>query len=194
MIKNLLKSKVNPTEIKGRITPLKLLRDGRVMIQASSKNEIETVGDKIGEKCGEELEVNIKKLRNTRLVLLNIPEDITLENVEETLTIQNPELDLKEEDIRAKFCYTTKRETRNLVIEADSGTRTKLMQARIKLGWAICRVDDYLSTESIRMKTEVSKGCPQVSCCGPGFWNIQYNSLLNLNFTGWTKAVALSMI
>jgi hypothetical protein len=135
---------VNPTEIKVGITSLKSLTDGRVMIQASSKNEIETLGEKIGEKCGEELEVNIQKLRNLRLDLLNIPDDITLENVEDTLTVQNPELDLKEGDIRAKFCYTTKRETRNLVIEVDSGTRKKLMQARIKLGWAICNVDDYM--------------------------------------------------
>jgi hypothetical protein len=29
-----------------------------------------------------------------------------------------------------------------------------------------------LSTNSVRMKTEVSKGCPQGSRCGPGFWNI----------------------
>ena len=65
------------------------------MIEASSKNEIETLGEKIGGKCGE-LEVNIQKPRNPRLVLLNIPEDITLENVEETFTLQNPELDLKE--------------------------------------------------------------------------------------------------
>jgi len=144
MIKKLLKSKVNPSENEVGITSLKLRRDGRVMIEASSKNEIETLGEKIGEECGEELEVNIQKLRNLRLVLFNISEDITLENVEETLTLQNPELDFKEGDIRAKFCYTTKRETRNLVIEVDCGTRKKLMQAKIKLGWAICSVDDYI--------------------------------------------------
>jgi len=49
-----------------------------------------------------------------------------------------------------------------------------------------------LSTNSIRMKTEVSRGCPQGSCCGPGFWNIRYNSLLNLHFTRRTKAVAFA--
>jgi hypothetical protein len=53
IIKKLLKTKVNPTEIKVGITSLKSLRDGRVMIEASSKNEIETLGEKIGEKCGE---------------------------------------------------------------------------------------------------------------------------------------------
>jgi len=46
--------------------------------------------------------------------LLNIPEDITLKNVEETLSLQNPEFDMNVWDIRAKFCYTTKRETRNI--------------------------------------------------------------------------------
>ena len=144
MINKLMKSKVNPTEMKVGITSLKSLRDGRVVIEASSKNEIVTLGEKIGEMCGEDLDVTMQKLRNPRLVLLNIPKDITPENVEETLTIQNPELDLKEGNIRAKFCYTTKRKIRNLVIEVDSDTQKKLMQARIKLGWTICRADDYI--------------------------------------------------
>jgi hypothetical protein len=49
-----------------------------------------------------------------------------------------------------------------------------------------------LSTNSVRMKKAVSKGCPQGSCCGPGFWNIQYNSLLNLKFARRTTAVAFA--
>jgi hypothetical protein len=42
------------------------------------------------------------------------------------------------------------------------------------------------------MQRELSKGCPQGLCCSPGFWNIQYNSLLNLKFTRLTKAVAFA--
>jgi len=90
------------------------------------------------------LEVHIQKLRNPILVVFNIPQDITLENVAETLTIQNPVLVLKEGDVRAKFCYTTNRKARNLVIEVDSGTRKKLTQARIKVGLSICSVEDYI--------------------------------------------------
>jgi len=70
--------------------------------------------------------------------LFNIPEDITVGNVEETLTCQNPEQDIKAGDIKAKFSNNTKRGTRNLVIEVDPSTRKKLMTMRIKLGWAIC--------------------------------------------------------
>jgi hypothetical protein len=36
------------------------------------------------------------------------------------------------------------------------------------------------------------KGCPQVSCCGPGFWNIMYNALLNLDFSSHTKVIAFA--
>jgi hypothetical protein len=49
-----------------------------------------------------------------------------------------------------------------------------------------------LSINNIRLQKEVSKGCPQGSCCGPGFWNIQYNTLLNLKFTRRTKTVAFA--
>jgi hypothetical protein len=143
-IQKLLKSRINPTEIKVGITTLKSLRDGRVMVEASSKNDIETLGGKIEEKCGNELEVNILRLRNPRLILLNIPDDITTENAEETIIVQNSELSFKKGDIRPKFCYTTKRKTRNLIIEVESETRKTLMQAKIKLGWTICRVDDYI--------------------------------------------------
>jgi hypothetical protein len=76
--------------------------------------------------------------------LFNVPEDITLENMEDILTSQNPEQDIKVGDIKAKFSYITKRGTRNLVIEVDPSTRKKLMAARIKLGWTICRIDDYI--------------------------------------------------
>jgi len=33
------------------------------------------------------------------------------------------------------------------------------------------------------VQRKISKGCPQGSASGPGFWNIQYNSLLNLEYT-----------
>ena len=40
------------------------------------------------------------------------------------------------------------------------------------------------------MEREVSKACPQEYCSGPGFVNIQYNSLLNLKFMRRKKFVA----
>ena len=42
----------------------------------------------------------------------------------------------------------------------------------------------------MQTEREVAKGCPQHSCCGLGFWNNQYNSLLNLEFGIRTKTIA----
>jgi hypothetical protein len=49
-----------------------------------------------------------------------------------------------------------------------------------------------MTTNTLQVEKEVSKGCPQESCCGPGLWNIQYNPLLNLEFRTQTKAVAFA--
>ena len=49
-----------------------------------------------------------------------------------------------------------------------------------------------LTTSSIQMEREVTKGCPQGSCSGSGFWNIRYNSLLNLEFGKRTNVLAFT--
>ena len=49
-----------------------------------------------------------------------------------------------------------------------------------------------LCANTYRKETKVSKGCPQGSCCGPGFWNVLYNAFLNLEFSSHTKATAFA--
>jgi hypothetical protein len=47
-----------------------------------------------------------------------------------------------------------------------------------------------LLTNSLRTEKATSRGYPQGSCCGPGFWNLQSNSLLEHKFMATTKVVA----
>ena len=49
-----------------------------------------------------------------------------------------------------------------------------------------------LHTYSIQIERKITKGCLQGSCCGPGFWNIKYNSLLNLHYGKRTKAITFA--
>ena len=49
-----------------------------------------------------------------------------------------------------------------------------------------------LRVNTYKVEKELSKGCPQGSCSGPGFWNVLYNSLLNLKFTDKTKVIAFA--
>jgi hypothetical protein len=50
----------------------------------------------------------------------------------------------------------------------------------------------YLTTNNYRIQREVSKRCHEGSCCGPGLWDIQYNTILNLNFTKCITAIAFA--
>ena len=47
-----------------------------------------------------------------------------------------------------------------------------------------------MSTNNANVERRVTKGCPKGSCCGAGFWNLLYNSLLKLELTSHSKAIA----
>ena len=49
-----------------------------------------------------------------------------------------------------------------------------------------------MATNTLRIEKEISRGCPQGSCSGPGMWNLQYNSLLKLKYMDRTKVVAFA--
>jgi hypothetical protein len=41
-----------------------------------------------------------------------------------------------------------------------------------------------MDTNTLRIEKEISRGCPQGSCSGPGMWNSQYNTLLKIKIYG----------
>jgi hypothetical protein len=49
-----------------------------------------------------------------------------------------------------------------------------------------------ISINSSTVEKNITKGSPQGSCCGPGFWNLQHNSLHNLRYSNHTKTEALT--
>ena len=69
IIKSILKSKINPTEIEVGIKALKSLSDGRVLIEVGSVEEMNLLSANIGAKCGEILEVYVPKLRKPRQII-----------------------------------------------------------------------------------------------------------------------------
>jgi len=71
---------------------------------------MELLEEGIREICGEELEINIQKLRNPRLVIRNIPSEITMENIKETLTQQNTEIDIKKDVLNQNLAIQQKGE------------------------------------------------------------------------------------
>jgi len=49
-----------------------------------------------------------------------------------------------------------------------------------------------MTTNNVSIKRRVTKGCPQVSCCGTSFWNMLYNFLLNVDLTSHLKVIAFA--
>ena len=143
-IKQLLKTKINPSEINVRVNSVKT-RNGGVLIETNSIGEIEVLGKEIQTKCREELEAHIHRLKKPRIILLNVPEDINTTNIEDAIIRQNPDLNLMKGSMVPKFTYVTKRKHRNAVVEVGADTRKTLLHKKIKLGWQICRTDDYVT-------------------------------------------------
>jgi hypothetical protein len=79
-MKTLVKTNVNPVEMKIGITTFKGLRNGRLLIETQNKQEIDALSKTINEKCGEELEDSIPRRRNPRLIIYNVPDELSIEN------------------------------------------------------------------------------------------------------------------
>jgi len=95
IIKQILKAKIKPSEIKVGINPFRTLNIWKVLIETNSKEEIEALEKDIQAKCGDNLEINIHAMRKPRLMILNIPEDISKTNIEDTILMQNPDRNLR---------------------------------------------------------------------------------------------------
>jgi hypothetical protein len=65
--KTLLKSKVNLTQLKVRISALKTLKNGQLIIESDRKSKLEEACKKINEVCREELESYVPKFTNSRM-------------------------------------------------------------------------------------------------------------------------------
>jgi len=113
------------------INTFKTLNSGRVLIETNSKEEVEALEKENQAKCGGDLEINIHTLRKPRLILLNILEDISTINIEDSILMQNPNLNLRNGEIVAKFSYVTKNMNRNLAVEVGADTRKILLHRKI---------------------------------------------------------------
>jgi len=51
---------------------------------------------------------------------------------------------MKPREVASRLKFTTKRGELNMVVAVDSETRKKLLQTKLKMGWLICSVGDYL--------------------------------------------------
>ena len=143
-MKAMLKTKVNPVEMRIGITTFKGLRNGRLLIETHNRNEIKVLSKTINETCGDELEASTPRRRNPRLFIYNVPDELNIENAKELIMMQNSEMGLGKEDITPRYLFKDRRKANNLVIEVNSMTRMKFLGKKMKLGWNMCNTEDYI--------------------------------------------------
>jgi len=144
-IKLQLRKHINPANIKVGIQAVRTLGDKGIQIETGSEEEINSLSTEISAKLGERLEIKKHTLRKPRIIIYNVTEEITTENVAAIIKAQNPEINANGEDIIAKFRYTNKKGRYNLVMEVGPRTRLQILQNKLKIGWEICNVADYLT-------------------------------------------------
>ena len=49
-----------------------------------------------------------------------------------------------------------------------------------------------MAINNLSAERSITKGCPQRSCCGPGLWNLQYDTLLNIQYKAHTRVMAFT--
>jgi len=134
---------INPTDIRVGIKAVKTTRD-RGIIETGSEEESNTLSSEISSKLGERLEIIKHKLRKPRVIIYNVSEEITPENVVAVIKAKNPEILTNAEDIEAKYRYRNKQGRHNIVMEVGPQIRKQILQTRLKVGWEVCNVADYL--------------------------------------------------
>jgi len=140
-MKVMVKTKVNPVEMRIGITTFKGLRNGQLLTETHNRNETEVLSKTINETCGEELEASTPRHRNPRLIIYNVPDELNIENAKELIMMQNSKMGLGKEDITPRYLFKDRRKANNLVIEVNSMMRMMFLGKKIKLGWNMCNVE-----------------------------------------------------
>ena len=95
-------------------------------------------------KCSQVLKVNTPKLRKPNIIIYDVPEDISTDNLAATILTQNPELKLTMDSIRPKYSFKNKKQIKNIIAEVEPETWQILGLRKVKLGWQLCKVADYV--------------------------------------------------
>jgi hypothetical protein len=129
-IKSQLKNCINPTEIKVGIKAVKTIRDRCLIVETESEKESNILFTEIRNKLEDKMDIHQNKLRNPRVIIYNVPEETTVDNIGATIRAQNPEIITNDETIEAKFRFKNKRGRYNTVMEVGPQTRKQVLQAK----------------------------------------------------------------
>lgn len=167
-VKSRLKQLVNPDEAKITVKRVKNIRNRGVIIEASSKEDIDFFLQNENIKDAG-LMVSLPEKRNPRIIIYDVESKLEASEVKELITRQNPELGNEV----VKACFKTGPKTGefcNWVMEVSPSVRAKLIRKRrVYMNWNSCRVSDFvisLRCFKCHVYGHISKHCNVAPICG----------------------------
>lgn len=146
-IKKIIKLKVNPIEAKLGIRDFKNIGVNKVLIKCCSEDDRNRLQSELKEKSPE-FKISLPKGKNPTVLVKNVPNDILNEDLLKVIFDQNPEFTKSDEimnECRVRFTLKKFDQTKHVVIETHPIVRKEILrQARLKIGWNVCIVDEFL--------------------------------------------------
>lgn len=164
-VKTLVQKSFNPCKLQVGIVKLKETKNNKIIIETENKVMLEKICQEINVANGKVITAEAIQKHNPRLIVFNIPSEVTLENVTEIIREQNLNTVLQNDTIIAKQIWKNRyNNCRNLIIEVNPSLRKRLLKTKIRMTWNICFCADYISVT--RCFNHVSKFCKNdVKCC-----------------------------
>jgi len=141
---DIVKQNLNPVTLQLGIKSLKTLKNGQALVETFTKNDLDKIIQETQNKCKGEIETNEVNKVNPRLIIFNLPNEITKENLAVHMRTQN---DIEDNHkIECKYLGKTKMKgTAFAVIEVNPELRKIILKDKqIKLFWNVCNCQDYI--------------------------------------------------
>lgn len=152
-IKSEIKAKVNPVELNVGVVKMFSTARGGVIVQTKTKLESEKLCSAINTACSSSASAVVANKRLPRVIIYNVPAELTTSNAVEIIVKQNPEIFPQGVQFSPKLILspkniqrggTSQKEYRHLVVECMPSIRKRLISSQIKIMWSICHAKDYI--------------------------------------------------
>lgn len=137
-----LKQSVNPGETKTKITKIKTLKNGGVLIKGENKQTINELKNLINNKISDKYEVELSKLSRPRIKIIGLSREYTSEELMEDLKLQNQFI-TEEDEIEIKHTVQMRNKKWIVFAEVKGSTFSNLIQRRsVNVGWESCKIEE----------------------------------------------------
>lgn len=142
-----IKNKIDISKLGVGITKLRKATRGAVVVGCESKLQADKLKEKVAEDLGEKYVVQEPKKRKLKIKIHDIDKE-DCESEEDFWSKVAEQNECGSEGVRGKIIHKTVNSNSRgvtLIIEVDTDARKRLLDlGRVKIGWKICRVQDYV--------------------------------------------------